>query len=113
MAQDTINRIAFLERRESELAIEEASLPTTPRFRRALRDVRRQLSATREELAHERSMLEFEQEMEAKLADLTPEERAYHDEMWAKYQEYEASKKAEVVAKRRRAQFRVVDGGKS
>jgi hypothetical protein len=125
MPQETRNRIAFLERREAELAHEESTLPTRGYHRSAWLKASEELQQVREELADERKCLALEVEWEAEerefFASLSPEELAYHEEMLALYEkehgeknraEWKARQKREAEAERRRENFQLILGGK-
>ncbi len=122
---DLANHILFLERREAELAAEVASLPTRGTHRKQWLKVHQELARVRETLKDSREWLrsqaEAETELEAHLASMTPEERAYFDKMYAEYEAYEKAngldwesrRRREREAEGRREGFRLIWGGKS
>lgn len=101
---ETLNRIAYLERKEAELSKEEASLPTHGALRRDWLRVRKELRRTRDELTRCRDEIQRTKDFEKAfgLEDIPQEERDYYDSMYRQYE-----------AEQRRKQFRVIRGGKS
>lgn len=118
-------QIANLERREAALKAEEATLPTRGRHRSAWLKVSKELARVTQDLKEAREALEWSKQIDAEeareeaeyIANTTPEERAYHEEMLERYERevavpLEERRKRDVAAKKRRAKFRLILGGK-
>lgn len=105
--------IAWLERREAEFLEQSAGLPTVGFHRAAFLDLRRALKRVRRALEEEREYLE---KLEADIAWDRQTEELMTPEQLASWREFEAEQERRLqrsaVAFRRRAAFRIIDGGK-
>lgn len=113
-------RIKFLEQREAELVIEEATLPTRGRLRAAWEKAKADLTRVRQELDVARGTLAATIEWESEPQDdWTSEERRQYEEAFSLFEEVasptleqQQRAKSNREAARRRSQFRVIKGGK-